>query len=432
MSSSLGISCNSERPVACSAVEILARIEECLEMHAFSGQLGVLVILLSRTDHFESILNLASSEQIRFDLTRRLADRLRDGDLLSVPSGNEIWVALPNLESEAMAHIATTNLLDTLDVPFIQGKTMVSVQAWGGLVLAGRQEATSIDLVKSALNLAEKARGVGRRYLATSAGSQTLSENQAAQFLKKGLADNFLSVAYQPQVDLASKKVVGLEVLIRWNNPPHPGLSPDVVIHAAERFGMIEDLTWHVANTAMREYSTLLSAFGIRKIWINISALMLRNNKLPAKLLQLTDLWSLKPEQIGFEVTESALITDVEQSLATLHALVDMGFYLAIDDFGTGYSSLSYLSRLPVHELKIDKVFVQKMTTSPADRQIVQAVIDLAHHFKLMVVAEGVEDLDTLESLCGMKCDQVQGYVYSRPLASQALAAWLRQQDKPA
>lgn len=415
--------------VISSAAGLLACVEEKLEFLAPSSYLAIIAISLSRSDHIEAVLRMGRSEKVDHQIIKRLSSLLKAEDHLAIPSPNEIWIVLSGLSSESLAHIAVINLLNVLEVPITDGDTVCSLQAWAGLALVNSHNTTSISLVKTAINLSEQARAAGRRYTASLENGNVLSDNDIAQHLTFALSHNLLSVAYQPKIHIASKKVVGLEALIRWNDPPHPSIGPEALVSTAERYGMIQDLTWYVVNTAMRECATTLSKFGIATLWVNISVSMLRNEKLPAKLRQLCDVWGIEPQKLGLEVTESALLTDIERSLSTLNTLVQMGFHLAIDDFGTGYSSLAYLRQLPVAEIKIDKVFVKDIATSHADREIVQAVTDLAHRFGMVVVAEGAEDSDTLRLLADIRCDQVQGYIFSKPLAIQNLLAWLKHHE---
>jgi EAL domain-containing protein (putative c-di-GMP-specific phosphodiesterase class I) len=160
------------------------------------------------------------------------------------------------------------------------------------------------------------------------------------------------------------------------------------------------------------------------RVAVNISASSLRDIELPALVARALATWTVPPDRLTIEVTESALMIDVERSLQVLHELKEQGVRLSIDDFGTGYSSLAYLRRMPLDELKIDRTFVQSMVDNKADVQIVRSVIDLAHNFELEAVAEGVEDPPTLDLLSQLGCDVIQGYHYARPMPLPQMREW--------
>jgi EAL domain-containing protein (putative c-di-GMP-specific phosphodiesterase class I) len=191
-----------------------------------------------------------------------------------------------------------------------------------------------------------------------------------------------------------------------------------------EEFGFIEQLTMQVVNKVMKDISQWKKEGIQALVWINLSAQLLSLSHLPQLLMRSLDVWNIAPAFVGFEITESAFIQDIDNTTAILFQLKECGFRLSIDDFGTGYSSLAYLRKFPLDEIKIDKMFVLGMSNSIQDKQIVQSIISLGHNFGLKVVAEGVEDKTTLDILEQMECDCIQGFLFSFPMPSTEVGPW--------
>ncbi|MGV3741887.1 MAG: putative bifunctional diguanylate cyclase/phosphodiesterase [Burkholderiaceae bacterium] len=410
-----------------SPKSLARRMEQdiCTRAHV-SSAFALLHISLSRSDSVEALLDEKSCMEITNELVRRLRLNLRAQDYCAFPSPNEIWICLPDLVSPTVARLAASNFISYLETPVsISGRT-VTVRPVVGIAIAEQPEITALQMLKTAANAEVRARALSQRYWTEHADKLLgYSNMELVIAVQSALLHNHLSVAYQPKVELRSGRVVGVEALVRWHKDPHPStLGPSDIIEIAEQNGMIQDMTRFILNTALREYIDSMAELDIGRVWINLSASMLRDAHLASWLQQIVEVWGVDPDLIGFEVTEGTLLTDVEQSISTIHALAEYGFHLAIDDFGTGYSSLFYLRRFPVHELKIDKLFVQHMNASILDSQIVRAIIDLAHNFQLNVVAEGAEDEATLSLLKSMGCDQIQGYVFGKAMTVGELREW--------
>jgi EAL domain-containing protein (putative c-di-GMP-specific phosphodiesterase class I) len=257
-------------------------------------------------------------------------------------------------------------------------------------------------------------------------------ETQAANRLRRAIHQRELVLHYQPKFDLRTRRVVGVEALVRWSPPGKELVFPDAFIGVAERAGIMKPLTFAVLDLALRQYRAWYDR-GLRlPMAINLTASLLEDDDFLVQLVAALEVGSVSSSGISLELTESVVMAKPDRTQHVLKRLSAVGFQLAIDDFGTGYSSLAYLGRLPVDEIKIDRSFVMKMSTSDGDRTIVQASIDLAHKFGKRVVAEGVEDTTTLHLLEGMGCDQAQGYLISRPLPAEHLARWLENWVPPA
>jgi len=234
-----------------------------------------------------------------------------------------------------------------------------------------------------------------------------------------------LELHYQPKVDGRGGHVTGAEALLRWHHPERGMVSPGVFVPIAERFGLIGSLGQWVIDEACRQMRVWQDAGQAMHIAINLSVHQLRQSDLVERVRASLQRHGVPAEQLTFEITESAAMEDPQASLRLFERLAQVGVSLAIDDFGTGYSSLAYLSKLPASQLKIDRCFVQDVDRDDDARAIVCAVIKLSHALGLTVVAEGVETASQLEILRRLGCDELQGFLFARPMPARHLQAWL-------
>jgi EAL domain-containing protein (putative c-di-GMP-specific phosphodiesterase class I) len=226
-------------------------------------------------------------------------------------------------------------------------------------------------------------------------------------------------------VDIRTTKVSCVEALVRWRYPDLDLTSPDKFIHVAEQCGLIQPLTRWVFNRAVEQCAQWRRAGFLFDVSVNLSVMNLHEQDFVDYVMNTLRQWEVEPSWISLEVTESAVMSDPNHALEVLSRLDAMGARISIDDFGTGYSSLAYLKRLPVDEIKIDRSFVIDMKLDNNDAVIVRSTIDLAHNMSLRVVAEGVENPETLRLLTSLGCDVVQGFFVSRPLPYDELIRWL-------
>jgi len=258
----------------------------------------------------------------------------------------------------------------------------------------------------------------------TARGAEILAlENK----LRKAVELQQFVLHYQPKFDAVTRKATGVEALIRWNDPETGMVPPLQFIHILEETGMIFEVgRWALRQALADQQRWRGMGFPIPRVAVNVSAHQLRNpNFVQDVQLALASQKGLKPA-LELEITESLLMENIERNIERLKTLRGLGVTIAIDDFGTGYSSLNYLARLPMDTLKIDRSFVVSMTQSPESKTIVSTIISLAHSLKLKVVAEGVETEDQLELLKFLKCDEVQGFLLSRPVSADKITAFLK------
>ncbi len=244
--------------------------------------------------------------------------------------------------------------------------------------------------------------------------------------IENAINNNQLILYYQPQIELKTNKLTGLEALVRWSHPEYGIIYPNDFIPLIEKFQLFEELTNKVIRIAIDQEKALKDYGYSIVISINISSCNVTSLTLPETLEELIDNAELEPSMLCFEVTESELMGQLIPSMDTLTRMRIKGFKLSIDDFGTGYSSLLQLYRIPFHELKIDQSFIKNLMTSPESKIIVDTCITLAHNLGMIVVAEGIEDRGTLEELTRMGCDIGQGYHLCKPMDISSILCWIQ------
>jgi diguanylate cyclase (GGDEF)-like protein len=288
--------------------------------------------------------------------------------------------------------------------------------------------ATTTELLKSA-DIAmydAKRRRVGVAVFSTEGNEHTSDRLVVLSELRRALeTDGEIVMHYQPKVHAENGEVCGVEALVRWQHPTRGLLRPADFIVAAERSDLIIPLTDRVLEISCAQLARWLAVGLVLPVSINVSVAALIDRGLPLRVADLLTDHGLPPELVTLEITETALIADQDRTRESLNRLRELGVRLSLDDFGTGYSSLSHLT-MPLQELKIDRQFVTDMTTSAQSHAIARAVVVVAHDLGLRVVGEGVEDLDTLEALRKLGCDEVQGYRLCPPVPEVELRAWLR------
>ncbi|MEO6888036.1 MAG: GGDEF domain-containing phosphodiesterase, partial [Ktedonobacteraceae bacterium] len=243
--------------------------------------------------------------------------------------------------------------------------------------------------------------------------------------LRQAIVSRTLTLHYQPKADLTTGQVLCVEALLRWHHPTRGFIPPDQFIPLAEQSGLIASLSYMVLETAIQQCRLWMDSGFKLEVAVNLSMRNLLDTELPDTIAGLLARYGVPGRLLCVEVTESAMMTNVERTHDVLMRLFEQGVRISIDDFGTGYSSLAYLKRLPIDELKIDRCFVQYMTSIRSDSSIVRSTVLMAHRLGVRVVAEGVEDQETWDLLASMGCDIAQGYYLSRALPAPELESWL-------
>ena len=342
-------------------------------------------------------------------------------------TGNKFVILLPSLDidqelSKEMTSKYISKINDVFVTPFNLAGDEYHVSFTIGIVLFNDIDVSAYDLLKraeTAMYEAKKsARGTSQFYQ-SSMSQETHEMLMLENDMHKAMANDEFIVYYQPQLDIEQNKIIGAEALIRWNHPEKGFISPGQFIPIAEESGTIIKLEEWIIDKALSEIKDLSQRwdiFMLDHIAINISTLHFLQPHFVEKLMLQIHKYGVKPEWIELEITESGLMRNITDAVKKIKELKNFGFSFAIDDFGTGYSSLSYLKELPVDTVKIDQSFIMNMYKSKGDATIVEAVIAIAEKFNFKVLAEGVEDKETLEALKKLKCDIYQGYYAHKPM----------------
>ena len=413
------------------------RLEHALETAKRECKpLGLLLLDLDRFKTINDTLGHAVGDVLLCDVARRLAAQIRRSDTIARLGGDEFAVLLPAVTDLARAHRVSQRILTALERPFDIKELQLEVGISVGVALYPDHAEDADSLLQCAdvaMYIAKNAQS-GLALYDQSNDINSVRHLTLTGELRHAIESDQLSFDYQPQIELASGRVFGVEALARWRHPVHGFIPPDEFILQAEQTGLIGPLTLWAFNAALQQSADWRQAGFDIAMAINLSARNLQDGELPTTLRRLLADWELPAECLTLEITESAIMLDPDMALKIIRRFYDMGIRLAIDDFGTGHSSLAYLSRLPLHELKVDRSFVINMTQNDNDALIVRSTIDLAHSLGLKVVAEGIENEQHMQILRALGCDIGQGYGISRPLASPQIDRWLQEADhlKPA
>lgn len=390
------------------------------------------VLMLMDLDHFKEIndtLGHPAGDEVLRQVAQRLTHMLRESDTLARLGGDEFAILLSDIQDpEAVAEKIAKNILGSFSEPFWYQENELYLGAGIGISIFP-DHGNDADALMSRADVAmygAKHKDVGFLFYNPKTDPHTQERLQLSSDLRHALDRNEFVLYYQPQIDIRTSRVIGVEALIRWNHPEHGLILPDQFIPFAERTGLINPITDWVVHAAITQCKIWQAAgLGLR-IAVNVTARSFLDPKLVGKLESLLS-GDCPAEKIEIEITENILMADIEHGAKAIRRLRDLGITVAIDDFGTGYSSLAYLKKLPIHSIKIDKSFVLNMAEDDNDAVIVRSTIDLAHNLGFLVVAEGVENCDSLDLLAVLGCDHAQGNHISHPLPADQLLIWVNE-----
>ena len=389
----------------------------------------MLVVMLMDLDHFKEIndtLGHHVGDMLLNKVGPILQRNLRGIDTVARMGGDEFLILLPG-SGEVQGVEVAQKILSSISKPFLVDEHTLEVGASIGLAVYPFHADDSNSLIRRAdvAMYGAKRKRNGCNIYNPKDDQHNPGRLTMMTELRQAIEKNRLVLHYQPKINIKTNQCIGVEALVRWEDLEKGTILPDMFIGSAEKSGVIKSLTQWVLREAI-EQSTLWDKQGYCiDMSVNISARDFQDPKLLQLIEDLISRSGIEPSRLILELTESAVMTDTKRAFDSLAKLDKMGVRLAIDDFGTGYSSLNYLKRLPVDELKIDRSFVKDMTTNKDDAAIVRSTIDLAHNLELHVVAEGVEDQETLDLLEKMNCDTVQGFYKSKPLSAAEISEYL-------
>jgi len=390
--------------------------------------IAILAIRVVKLSDINKGYGYAFGNHILFEVLNKIDQLRRPGDTLGRITGSEFGLVLPSLHSVGQAILAAEKITRITKMNIALDGAEVQVKVAVGIAMFPEHGTDRGDLVKFAEQAANSAENLVDSYVLFSGETDTGTQHALSMEgeLDSAISSGSIQMHYQPQVNLTSREFTGVEALARWSSPTMGMVSPDIFIDLAEKTGLIQPLTLLTLNIALREYSELKKSAPECCIAINLSAAILHEKELIELIMRALDVWDINPECLTLEVTESAVMQDTVSSLETLERLSSEKIKISMDDFGTGQSSLRYLKSLPLSELKIDKSFVTNMVGNENDIKIAQAIIDLSHNFDLYVVAEGIEDNETMEMLSELGCEYGQGYYISKPMPVNDFAAWIK------
>jgi len=389
------------------------------------SSMAIMLLDLDRFKNINDSLGHDAGDEFLKQAAKHMQEVLRDTDTVARLGGDEFVVVLENINKVEDVENIAQKLLDCLAQPVDVHEHEIAATASIGVSLFPNDGDTIDQLLKHADTAMYRAKAAGKnRYqfylsaMSDTAVNYLLLEND----LRRAIEQNELCLYYQPQIDLHTGRIIGLEALVRWQHRDRGLVTPMHFIPLAEETGLIEPLgNWVLKHACTRFKAWLDGGLNFGKIAVNLSTRQFRQEKFEITVHDILKATELPPEFLELEITESSAMENAANTIDMLKTLSQMGSSLAIDDFGTGYSSLSYLQRFPIQKLKIDRSFINNIDRDKQESAIAKSIIDLAHNMSLQVIAEGVERLTQSRWLIDRGCDQVQGYYYCKPLSEEDL-----------
>lgn len=405
------------------------RLRQAMARAERDGSMVALIFLnLDRFKSFNDAFGHHFGDELLKVVAGRLEDRAREGDTVARLGSDEFGIILEDLsEAQAAAQVAR-GISEKLSEPVALGGQEVFVTASMGIAVRPPSGADSV--MKDANAALQRAKELGRanyQFFSPEMNVQAFERLAFESSLRRALERGEFHIHYQPQVELASGRIVGAEALLRWYHPDLGLISPAKFIPVLEDTGLIVPVgEWLIEETCREARAWRDAGLPAPRVAVNLSPRQFRSRNLAHVISAALTRENLEPFCLELEITESLLMEDTEESDARLNALkAERGLRVAIDDFGTGYSSLAYLKRFPIDVLKVDRSFVRGMDGDPDAAAIISAIIGLAHNLRLKVIAEGVETAAQLARLRELDCDQAQGFYFSRPLPAGDFARLL-------
>lgn len=383
-------------------------------------------LLFIDLDHFKNIndsLGHRFGDEILQKVAKRVQKQVREGDTVSRLSGDEFMILMPDLEKLEQAANLSDRIMHEIAQPLEHDSHLMVTPSIGIAVYPDDGESFD-ELLRNADAAVHFAKKQGRNNYQFYTREMNLRASERLQVeiaLRKAIENQEFELYYQPQLNLERGQLAGCEALIRWQHPKMGLVSPNSFIPLAEETGLILQIGyWVLQQACLQGAQWLEKAEGPFTMSVNVSVRQFRPELVEEVKAALADS-GLKPENLVLEITESTLMKDEETTLQLLVDLKNLGVQLSLDDFGTGYSSMAYLKRFNLDQLKIDRAFISDLPNNPDDAAITSAIIDVANHFGLITVAEGVETLEQAEFLASVGCVEGQGYLYEKPIPAEKL-----------
>jgi diguanylate cyclase (GGDEF)-like protein len=404
------------------------RISEAITAAKRTGR-GSAVVLLD-VDKFRGVndtLGHHNGDALLSCLADRLTTHVGSDDTVARLGGDEFGLVLAGVHHPDEAAPLLARIQAAVEEEVDLAGVSVSVEASMGVVFVPKDGETAdraLQHADVALEVAKRTHA-GISYYEAAQNDYNAEKLALVAELRRALERDELVLHYQPQIRQPDGEVIAVEALVRWQHPTRGLLFPDAFVPAAELTGLIEPMTRWILDAAIAQLQAWQDVAPDLMVAVNISARSLQRPEFPELVLDALEQADCPPNRVILEITETALVTDAPVAAQVLNRLKAANIKLSLDDFGQGYTSLSQLPNLPISELKIDKAFVMRMLRSNSDAAIVRSVIELAHNLGMRVVAEGVEDSQTLDALRELNCDVTQGYLFSKPLDPEKLVPWM-------
>ena len=409
----------------------LDRLDQAItKVSRHQNSLAIMFIDLDNFKDVNDFLGHSAGDMLLVEVSKNLSASLRQSDTLARLGGDEFVVILTEFSSKENLALVAEKCVNAVSKDFNIMDNIVTTSASIGIAIYPDDASTSEELMKAADSAMYQAKERGKNsfYFYEERINAILARRHAlAGALRLALKENQLHVEYQPVVEISSNCIVGAEALIRWNHPDFGMISPAEFIPISESTGLILPVSLFVIESVCHFLSTFKSELPDNfSVALNLSPAILRQSSLVTQIEGFLKQYQISAKDVCFEVTENALMNEMEHCIQTLNALKKLGSRISIDDFGTGYSSLSYLSKLPVDNLKIDRSFINDMLDDNNDTAITLAIISLAQSLNLKVIAEGVEDQAQLKFLKQHNCEYIQGFLVSPSKKDKAFISFLK------
>ncbi|KMN22563.1 putative bifunctional diguanylate cyclase/phosphodiesterase [Pseudomonas helleri] len=395
-------------------------------------QLAVCTVDLNDFKSFNDVWGHLIGDQVLAEFCRRLSNCLNVTDTLGRMDGHELALILMIRKGQTGPKQIVDRIREVLREPFRVQEQDVTMTASMGLALYPDDGADAEGLIKQASTAMNRAKQAGRdtyRFYTAQMNVEVQARQELETALRDAVRKQAFELYYQPKISLRDGTMCGVEALLRWHRPGLASVPPSVFVPILEEMGLISMVgQWVIARVCKQIAYWQRSGLGVSQVAVNVSAQQIAEGDFVQDIQRSLDEHQIEAKWLELELTESSLMFNTPETIASLLALRDLGLKISIDDFGTGYSSLAYLSRFPIDKLKIDIAFIREVPHNVQDAAITRTIIELAHSLNLQVIAEGVENCEQLAFLTENGCDQVQGYLLSRPLPTKELETLLREQ----
>ena len=393
-------------------------------------KVAVLFLDMDGFKHINDSLGHSAGDKLLQSIANRLRNCVRAPDTVSRQGGDEFIVLLQGVNQPEDAAVAARRLLDSVAESYSMGQHNLHITTSIGVSLYPDDGPDAETLIKNADTAMYQAKEHGRQsfqFFKAEMNVRAVERQSIEEDLRRALERNEFALHYQPKIDLATGAITGVEALLRWTHPTRGSISPAQFIPIAEDTGLILPIgAWVLREACTQAQAWVEAGLPMGTIAVNVSAIELRNADFLREMLSTLCDSGLDPRSLELELTESVLMKNSGSAASVLQSIREKGVRIAIDDFGTGFSSLSYLRKFPLDALKIDQSLIRQIVTSSDDTAIVSAIISMGQSLKLRVIAEGVETTEDLTFLQQLKCDEAQGYYFSRPVPAERCADLLR------